>query len=174
MRRLGALLIGLSLGLSTTVAQAQGAQIRAGFGMGVTSAGSRSGGLALSPSASYAARFGERFEVHASITPMITGIAYHNLGVVIQNVLAVGYYGESGYISGGPSLDVYDTMMCGTFCNRVAGITPGGQLSGAYYANTLGAFASVHLSWPVANPVYSGPPLWAISVGPELRFGGKR
>lgn len=149
-------------------------QIRAGFNVGVTSAGAYSGGLTLMPSLTYAVRFTPVVEASLTNVPMITGLGYHNLGVVDHTMLGVAGHWAWGYIGGAVSADVFDTILCGRICNRVAGVTPGADVGAAYYSwfgDHLGLRLSGHLSWVVSGAVYSGP-IWTISIGPTVRVGG--
>ncbi len=156
---------------------AEADQLRFAFTSGPTSAGSLSGGLVFAPSASYAMRLSEWFDLSATNRLLITGTFYHNIGVVDHSVFAIGITGRHGFASVGPSLDILDTILCGEnrFCNRVAGTAPGAQFGGAIFSagvanGRVGIGANAHMSWILPGPIYTGP-LFTVDIGPVLRLG---
>lgn len=151
-------------------------QTRFSIGAGITSAGNVNGGFVLAPKFAYSVRLSDEWEIAMSTRILITGIVYKNPGFVMHNVPAIGFTWKDGYVSAGPSVDVFDTILCGEndFCNRTIGVSPGATLGAAYFTEAvnsrLGMHLDAHLSVLPEGAIYSGP-IWTVTLGPELRLG---
>jgi hypothetical protein len=103
---------------------------------------------------------------HLNLLPAVTRLG---IGVYSQTSAAVGYAWDTGNLSIGPTLSIYDMPACGAvLCGRVVGVGPGGHAQiDVYFAGSLGVSVSANLDWlggsslllpgNVAAMVFAGP-----------------
>ena len=113
-----------------------------------------------------------RLEVH-NMFSVLPGVP---VGFYDRTAVTLGYASKTSNLSLGPSLSIYWMGVCGAvWCDRVAGIAPGGHAqTDWYFAGPLGVSVSANLDWAGGRSQFLPSILVVMATaGPIWRFWGE-
>lgn len=165
-------------GLAFIAAPAEAFEVSGGVGVGGVLLGSRPR-LAVTPNVGITWRIegGLHLAIHQMFS-ILMAANEHGVGVYDRTSLMLGYATENANFNAGPSLSLYSIPACNiaSFCSRVVGLSPGGQVqANVYFTGRLGLSVSAGVDWIGGKSlVLPGGVAVTVVAGPVLRWAPRR